>query len=413
MKIYQELTTQNNKLSMLFILFGIWSFVLLCRPQDYLNFLGPLRLGLVLLIITTICYFIHKNKLPASVPNNQIKLYTYLIIVIVLSIPFSYYRRLSMNEFMLYCNVIVFFFLFYRTIDSLSKLRILLFLYCLGTSMYAVFSWRSGDYSGERLSFGNTFDPNDIAYFIVSFITFNLLFLQKNNNNLIRFVSGINILVSTIALLKTGSRGGLISLLLVSTVLLFSKTKTLNLSFVKKAVICILAFISIQFVGMNTERYKTILNPKTDYNYNDEEGRISLWKMGVGFMVSHPITGIGLNCFNEAIGREREKRGLAPKWQTAHNSLIQIGAETGFIGFFLFATLSFNAFKIFGKIVNKSENEDLLRMGEMARAGFIGHFVSSLFLSQAYSIYWAFYIVLSAVLKSIQDKETSDIGITY
>ncbi|MEI8355297.1 MAG: O-antigen ligase family protein [Deltaproteobacteria bacterium] len=349
---------------------------------------------------------INHKKLKASVSNIQIKLYQYLIIMIVASIPFSYYRRLSFNELFLYCNVILFFFLFYKTVDSVSKLRIVLFVYSLGSSIYAIFCLRFGKFSAERLGFGETLDPNDIAYFMVSFLTFNLLFLRKDNNVLLRCVSFANILLCSLALLKTGSRGGLLSLLLVIIVLLFGRSLTLNLSFIKKIAIFILTLLSLHFVDMNTERYKTLLSPKTDYNFNDETGRVALWKMGVGLMLSHPLTGVGLSCFNEGIGREREKRGLPPKWQTAHNSLIQIGAETGLIGFFLFAVLSFNAFKIFGEIVKKSKVEDLAKIGELARIGFIGHFVSAMFLSQAYSVYWAFYIVLSAVLKQMLDNES-------
>lgn len=90
----------------------------------------------------------------------------------------------------------------------------------------------------------------------------------------------------------------------------------------------------------------------------------------------------------------------------AHNSLVQIGAETGIFGLILFCLMSSNVFKITGLIIGKSQAEELVKISEMVRAGFIGHFISAMFLSQAYSVYWAFYIALSAVLKHILDNES-------
>jgi hypothetical protein len=60
--------------------------------------------------------------------------------------------------------------------------------------------------------------------------------------------------------------------------------------------------------------------------------------------------------------------------------------------------LNLNAYIIFSKIAKNNESDELARVGEMARIGFVGNFVCSMFLSQAYSVYWVFYIALSAVL---------------
>ena len=56
-----------------------------------------------------------------------------------------------------------------------------------------------------------------------------------------------------------------------------------------------------------------------------------------------------------------------------------------------------NACRGFNRARTKGRG-DLQRIGEMALIGFAGHFASSMFLTQAYSFYWAFYIGLSAVL---------------
>jgi O-antigen ligase len=227
-----------------------------------------------------------------------------------------------------------------------------------------------------------------------------------------RAISAINLLVGLIVILKTGSRSGLIASVAVFAYLVFVKTNTVKVTFITKTVLVTAAITSLQFIAIDTERYKTILDVQNDYNITDETGRMAIWKTGIKMMLSRPLTGVGMGCFNEGVGRDREKRGLeSAKWQTAHNSIIQIGAETGIFGFVLFCLMSLNVFRITGQIIDKSRSEELVKISEMARVGFIGQFISAMFLSQAYSVYWAFYIILSAVLKHMLDKETQTPGI--
>jgi hypothetical protein len=77
------------------------------------------------------------------------------------------------------------------------------------------------------------------------------------------------------------------------------------------------------------------------------------------------------------------------------------------MGLILFALMSFKAFRIFGHVRKEARSQSLIKIGEMARVGFLGHLVSGMFLSQAYSIYWAFYIAISAVLWRFLETELS------
>lgn len=143
-----------------------------------------------------------------------------------------------------------------------------------------------------------------------------------------------------------------------------------------------------------------------DYNVQDEEGRLAIWSTGLKVMLTNPITGVGVGCFGEAIGREREARGAESRvWQTAHNSAVQIGTETGVIGFILFLLLSFNVLRIINRGTEIVVSKDLVRLCEMGFAGFLGLFISGMFLSQAYSIYWAFYVAFSAVVSQLLSRQ--------
>ena len=408
---YSLSNKQQHESGMIFTLFSIWSFILLCRPQDYLPFLGYLRPSLTLGLLTLLLYVLNA-KYTVKFADSQLRLYKYLIIVMIVSVPFSYYRSASLMDLIHYSSIAIFVFLLPSLLNSISKLRALLFLYCLGIAIYALCTLAYGSFTEGRISFGSMFDPNDIAFFIISFVTFNLLFVTNNNRGYVRIISIINLIIGLLIIMKSGSRGGLLALITVIAYLLFIKSSTFKVSFITKAALTAVVLLSLQFVNMNSERYKTIFDLQNDYNITGEEGRLSVWKTGIKLMFAHPFTGVGFNRFPEGVGRDREKRGLdSSKWQTAHNSLIQIGAETGIFGFILFCALSFNAFKIFSQIGKNTEIGELAKIGEFAKVGFLGHFISAMFLSQAYSVYWAFYIGFSAVLKRfVETNKISEPG---
>ena len=403
----------HRESNVLFAVFCLWSFITLCRPQDCLDFLALLRPSFTIGIIMLLFYLAKVPGRKSIIKIQQFKLFMCLIMIIILGVPFSYYRSAALFDAFDYISVsLLFFLLFYEVADSIEKLKSLIFAYCCGASIYAVYILIFGKLTSERIFFGAMFDPNDIAFFLINFFAFNLMFIKNENTLIKRLIANGNLLICLIVLFKTGSRGGFMACTAMFAYLLFVKTKTIRISIFIKAVICMIVFILLFSFNTNTDRYKTILDVQDDYNVTDETGRVAIWKIGMRLMFSNPLTGVGIGRFNEGVGKDREERGLlSTKWQAAHNSFVQIGAETGIIGFVLFIWISYRVFGITKRIVSKSESEDLVMISEMTRVGFLGHFICALFLSQAYSIYWVFYIVLSAQLNRIYELEQVKNGI--
>ncbi len=407
MMITEERINERGKSSLLYSMFCVWTFFVLCRPQDYFTSLAILRPILTLGIPTLLLYIFSTKNGEKISRNKQFRLYRYLILALLISVPFSYYRSASLKDVFYYASITtMFFLLFYQLVDTASRLRSLLFAYCLGVSIYALFILKYGNVYEDRISFGNMFDSNDIVFFVISFITFNFLFLGKDNKKYQRILVFLNILLCLVVILKTGSRGGLIACVTMFAYLFIFKTVTIKIPFIIKIALVLLAIITLQLFTIDTDRYKTITEIETDYNVTGEQGRLAIWQSGLRMFLSHPLTGIGMNRFSEGLGRDRQERGVVARWQTAHNSLVQIGAETGILGLIVFCLMSLNVFRITGQIKRKSRSKELIKVSEMTRAGFIGLFICAMFLSQAYSIYWAFYIILTAVLQNMFDKES-------
>ncbi len=204
----------------------------------------------------------------------------------------------------------------------------------------------------------------------------------------------------------TGSRAGLIGLVILLFLFLFT-----NISPVKRSIkivlfIGIIIFTAAYAGKIFTERNSTILNPGEDYNVTDEYGRLELWKKGVEFTLMRPLTGVGATCFPEAIGVNRKKRGIQEKWQVVHNAYLQISSELGliaFIFFFLMLKESFQIFKNARRIENNLEGmTSINRLAGILQISFISHLFVAAFLAQGYSIFFTLFFAFAVVINKMQ-----------
>jgi len=96
------------------------------------------------------------------------------------------------------------------------------------------------------------------------------------------------------------------------------------------------------------QKMETILHPTQDYNYDSQSGRVEIWKRGIRYMFGHPLTGIGIDNFQRAEGtiadiavEAHEEMYTGVRWNAAHNTLVQVGAELGIPGFLLMFILMY------------------------------------------------------------------------
>jgi O-antigen ligase len=301
-------------------------------------------------------------------------------------------------------NVILFVYIFYKVVNSTDKLRMVLFLACAGSGLYSAYSLIRGSLESERLFFGEMFDPNDLAFFAISFLPLNILLIKRQNPLWMRLGGLACFLVEIALVLQTGSRGGFLALGVVALAMLFARGGTIT-PIIKTTVVLFLV-VAIGYAAINVDRYRSLADIDQDYNLSAETGRLAIWQIGIRTMFSHPVTGVGVGCFPLAVSLDRKARGLdSTRWQTAHNSVILIGAETGLAGLVLFLVLSAGVVKAFVRARKAPDGELLRSIGEMGLIGFVGMFVACLFLSQAYSFYWAFYVAFSAVATRLARRQ--------
>lgn len=387
----------------------LWSFFLIGRPQDLLPVLQPMRPAFVLTGMTCVAVIFSGSKNFKNVFSlKETKNYLFFFAIMIIGIPFAYHRRIAFESILLgYLLSVLFFLVLVSEINSLKRIKDLVLIICASNFLFSFFGLLYGSSSGGRFRiYGSMFDQNDIAFVLTSLFPLSIFYLQSNEG-LIKRIFGIIIICSSImVILMSGSRGGLLGLITVLAIILLTKIGNMKRGhkFMFIGLLCVVYLLISDKLDLT--RYLTLLDIGSDYNVSDETGRTQIWERAFSLMLSHPITGVGVGCFPMALGYMREGLGLLPIWQATHNSFLQIGAEVGLIGFVVFVLISFRSLLTFlhvSKIeATSTEARELGILGGLMFLGFVGHLVTSNFLSQGYSIYFVMYFALAAILKRLK-----------
>jgi O-antigen ligase len=183
------------------------------------------------------------------------------------------------------------------------------------------------------------YDPNDIAAVALAQLAFPIVALLGSFRTPVKLVALGTVVSGVLLAFYTGSRGGLVGL--VTFLVLFLGLRIPRVSGWRKLllVLVLLSGVLVNIDKINVERYLTLSSVEEDYNATGEFGRKEVWQRGLQFFWDDPLTGVGVSRFAEAIGTMRAADGVQPRWQAAHNSYIEILAETGIVGGILFVLL--------------------------------------------------------------------------
>jgi hypothetical protein len=209
------------------------------------------------------------------------------------------------------------------------------------------------EYTGGRLeALQSTYDTNDLAYVLVGIIPAVLAFaLTESTRTRRTLFYGVAWIMLT-AIVLTGSRGGVIGLLVVGLLVVKDpgklrpmrepRTRTAAhspaMGAKSRIVLALAASLLIGIVSwpklppQTRERLATILSLSSDYNVSQDVGRMQIWKRGMRALADRPI-GYGINSF----GMVDYKYG--GRFHTAHNSLVLVAVELGPVGITLYVAM--------------------------------------------------------------------------
>lgn len=333
------------------VVLALLIFFTIGRAHQHFSILGTVRPAL-LLFLAAIGYALLK---PSAIDVDNLrrswppKVVLALAVLACLSIPFGISVG-SAGSFMVraYSKVLITFFVIVVAMRRTDHLYLFVWSYVAAcgflvwvTVFFFDLSATGGMY---RLNNLYTYDANDMGVVLTAGLPLCIV-LFHNSGRWGRLASAAILLGIGASLARSGSRGGFLGLLAVGIALLLMLR---HVSILKRA-----AFVGVVAAGLFAmapqgywEQMETLTEPTEDYNWEDEFGRRKVAKRGLGYMMDHPLFGVGVGNFPRAeglgeVGQYRARMNMPYKWSASHNSFVQAGAEMGIPGLVLFCSLVF------------------------------------------------------------------------
>ena len=371
----------------------------IARIQDVIPGLAYLRPGklLVLPMLVALAVAVPRWQVFAALRTTTAKAVGVVAALALLSIPLSIWPTNSIRFFLtaLFPGLVLFLAAAVGFADRrTARVCILILVLSVGADALYMLAGLAPMQKG-RPAIGISLDSNLSAALFVATLPFAMTLGSGRERR--RWLGLAVSLLLVAAVVKTESRGGAIGLLTVAAILIIRAAPKRRWSYVLAVVACAAAF-ALTANESSMERFGTILQPRSDYNFTDREGRIQVWMRGLSYMLKRPLFGIGVNGFETAEGvlSGMTNEGFGVSYMAAHNSFIQIGAELGVLGLSAFITALWSAGRGCQRIRQRAlTSRDRIdrpwlvdgeaTLAATTQAALVGVVVTGFFLSFAYS----------------------------
>ena len=258
--------------------------------------------------------------------------------------------------------------------------------YLVGATIYALAVLTQVDLGAEwRLGDLYFYDANDFAVLAVTAMPLALYFLHSRRTARARALAMMALIVLIVGFVRSGSRGGFLALLAVAAFVLFRYS-----AIPLRHRVAATALGAVILTAIASSQYWTQMNTifsDADYNWTSETGRTQIWGRAVGYMLQHPLLGVGPGNFQAAEGilspfAERQQYGVGVRWNAAHNTYLQVGAELGIVGLVCFIAILGAAFGALRRA--RARDRASREINQALTASLIGFVVGAFFLSLAY-----------------------------
>jgi O-antigen ligase len=392
-----------------FLLFCMQTVILVGRPQDYIPALAALRPALLLTFGSLVLAMVMRHDSSGNpLVRRDTRAFLFFLAAMMASIPAGIYPRRSFDYLVGYVVNVVFFFLFVHHVNSVERLKQIIVALVVTALAFAMLGLSQGDfYDGRYATVSTMFDPNDLCFVVISLLAYPLMALLGPFSKSAKALAPVAIVCGLLMALFTGSRGGVLGLATFVGVFLVRRIPSVGK--VRKAllIVAMAAMAALNADKINMERYLTIGELGQDYNATDEQGRITVWKRGFHIFTMHPLAGVGVENFAEAIGTVRLQLNQKPRWQTAHNTYVQVLAETGAFGAAAFLGLLIATLRTLIRLARRPqalEAAGLKVVPGVMLVGVVAQLVTAVFLSQAYSVLFCLTFAMAIALRQVAES---------
>jgi len=379
--------------------------VTVARAHEVVPFLSQLSPAKLSLLFVIGMLATNPRQLPwGDLPRSTVAKFMFATAILaVLSVPGAYWPGGS-AKFLpyVYLQTFIVFVLVATAFVHRRTMWIGLHVFAFGAMAAAVLGFLVPPDRTGRFGIGRTYDPNDTAAFLVIALPF--VFLLATESRRVRQIAFVGIPIMLAAIMKTGSRGGIVALALMIPFMLFYAPPRRRTTYIGLVAVC-LAVFSATMTPELRKRFVALFE-QSDYNFHDRDGRKAVIKRGIGYMVANPVFGVGIDGFQYAEGATKRNEGEGVKYMNAHNAYVQIGAELGFGGLLCFVGTIVASWlgvrrvrkQLLGPEFDPVTSKREVGVATAALCALVGLSAAAMFLSTAYSPVTYFMFGLCAAI---------------
>jgi probable O-glycosylation ligase (exosortase A-associated) len=322
--------------------------------------------------------------------------------IVALNVPlFQHHRDDTISEFSYVSKVFLMFFLTIGIVDTFSRLRTLVVVIA---SCFGIFILKSAPFlirtGGSDRIYGPQMsmiaDNNDFGLALNMTLPFFFFLAQTESDKRLKRLWQLLFVLTIPTILFTYSRGALLGLVVILTLMILRLKQRLVLIPVAIAAVVVMSYVA-------PETWKQRMNPSSD-NVMDKsaQGRINAWKFAINLIGDYPITGGGFGTFTRPLFLL-----YAPDpadFHGPHSVYFSLLGEHGIVGLLLFLTLIASCFYSLYVIIKWAKfhgDEVALSFAHMFRFSLVGFLTSGFFLGRAYFDYLYTIIACIVVLQKV------------
>ena len=271
-----------------------------------------------------------------------------------------------------------------------------------------------------QLPFGLLSGPNELAgAMVIGMLYWMFILFDPGAGKLYRVFSIAASLPIMLILIKTGSRGGLLTLAVAFAIMFlrFSLGRKIGVA-LGSIVLVIMAFVVLpdDLRRRYTTYFQSDLQSPEAVDIDDPTGstesRLYLLERSIQFTLEHPIVGVGLSQYapqeDVAARKEGKRKG---SWLGTHNTYTQISSETGIPGLAIFLAILIMAVRNISWILRTAGSlpgvygQTLVNAGQALQTVLVAYLVMFLFEHTAYLPLWPTLVGMIAALRSSLELE--------
>lgn len=358
----------------------VFSWLAYMRPQDLCwGFARTMRMSFFVgMAMIAGWWAFERGRRPFANWDGRSTAMVALTVLVTASYALAEYHNAYYNRYYFeYLKIIVIALFTSGQVDSRARFRVMVWTIAFCLAFYGVkgglFGVLTGGATILRGPGGMLEDNNDFALALVMNVP--LLWYLGNSEPgvpLLRTGTRVAILLTTVTVLLTHSRGAFLALVGTSLWIAWRSRRLVQATLA--LAVCALAFVVLAPQSVR-DRMATI----GDTSESSASARLTAWKVAMDMIEDNPVLGVGLRNFQP---RYLEYADIAPEEKSttyvAHNSYLQIWAESGSVAFFLYGLLLLSVFVTCRRVYRMGRlrpdmawARDYARMMEATTVGFM------------------------------------------